>query len=72
MFLYNVTLQPGTSVHQCVYGNFSAPKAQEIAVGKGKRLELLRPDESGRVHVVAAHECFGEIRSLQPLRITGG
>jgi hypothetical protein len=48
MFLYNLTLQKGGGVQCAVYGNFSAPKAQEVVVSRNKVLELLRPDESGR------------------------
>ena len=48
MFLYNLTLQRGGGIQQAVHGNFSAPKAQEIAVSRNKTLELLRPDASRR------------------------
>ena len=42
---------------QCaVYGNFSAPKAQEIIVSRGKVLELLRPDETGRLQTILSTE----------------
>lgn len=54
-----------------IYGNFSAPKVQEIVVSRGKVLELLRPDENGRVQVVHSTEVFGTIRSLQPFRFPG-
>ena len=54
-----------------IYGNFSAPKVQEIVVARGKVLELLRPDESGRVQVVHSTEVFGVVRSLQPFRFPG-
>lgn len=54
---------------QCaIYGNFSAPKVHEIVVGRGKVLELLRPDDAGRVQVVHSTEVFGVIRSLAPFR----
>lgn len=57
---------------QCaVYGNFSAPKAQEIVVSRGKTLELLRPDDTGRVQTIFSTEVFGCIRSLAPFRLTG-
>jgi hypothetical protein len=54
-----------------VYGNFSAPKAQEIIVSRGKTLELLRPDDSGRLQTVYTVEMFACIRSLAPFRLTG-
>jgi hypothetical protein len=54
---------------QCaIYGNFSAPKVHEIVVSRGKVLELLRPDESGKVQVIHSTEVFGAIRSLSPFR----
>lgn len=53
-------------------GNFSAPKAQEIVLGHGKVLELIRPDpETGKLTTVYSSEIFGLIRSLVPFRLTG-
>eukprot|EP00954_Amorphochlora_amoebiformis_P026667 1380673-Amorphochlora_amoeboformis.AAC.1 len=49
MHLYGLTLQKSTAITSAVYGNFSAPKAQEIVVARGKILELLRPDDTGKV-----------------------
>ena len=43
-------------------------KQQEILVSRGKVLELLRPDESGKVQSLASVECFSLIRSIVPLR----
>lgn len=54
-----------------IYGNFSAPKVQEIVVSRGKVLELLRPDENGKVQVIHSTDVFGVIRSLQPFRFPG-
>ena len=54
-----------------VYGSFSAPKAHEIVVSRGKGLDLLRPDEHGRVVRVAHAEIFGCVRSLATLRLPG-
>lgn len=57
---------------QCsIYGNFSAPKAQEIVVSRGKILELLRPDDNGKVQTICSTEVFGMIRSLMPFRLNG-
>ncbi len=55
MYLYNVTLQRPGAVQQAVTGSFSAPKLQELVVARGDVLELLRPDESGKVQTV--HRC---------------
>lgn len=42
MHLYSLTLQKSTAINKVVYGSFSHPKAQELAVAKGKILELQR------------------------------
>ena len=52
MFLYNLTLQGASGVQLAVYGNFSAPKEQEVVVSRGKVLELLRPDEGGKMQSI--------------------
>jgi len=72
MYLYNVTLQKATAITQAIFGNFSGPKAQEILVSKGKILELLRPDENGRMQSIVSVEIFGIIRCMIPFRLTGG
>ena len=59
-------------LQRAIYGNFSGPKAQEIIVSRGKVLELLRPDESGKMQTIVATEVFGQIRALVPFRLTGG
>lgn len=71
MHLYALTLQRATSITAAIYGSFSAPKQQEIVVARGKVLELLRPDESGKLVSVHAHEVFGLVRSIQPFRLLG-
>ena len=72
MFLYSLTLQKSTAITQAVYGNFSGPKSHEIVAARGKVLELLRPDEQGKVQTVCSTEVFGEIRSIVQFRLTGG
>jgi splicing factor 3B subunit 3 len=54
-----------------VYGNFSSPKAQEIVVSRGKMIELLRPDENGKLQTIASVEMFAVIRSILTFRLTG-
>jgi splicing factor 3B subunit 3 len=71
MYLYNLTLQKPTGIVCAVYGNFSSPKAQEIVVSRGKVLELLRPDETGKIQSILAVDVFGTIRSLASFRLTG-
>lgn len=73
MSLYNLTLQRAQAIPEAVYGSFSAPKAQEIVVSRGKILELLRPDDdTGKVQSVLATDVFGVIRSMKSFRLVAG
>ena len=40
MQLYNLPLNPSTALIKTLYGNFTAPKAQELILLKTKSLEL--------------------------------
>jgi len=60
-----------THAQTAAYGNFSGPKAQEVVVSRGKVLELLRPNEMGKLVTVLSTDVFGCIRALAPFRITG-
>ncbi|VDP84976.1 unnamed protein product [Echinostoma caproni] len=72
MYLYNITLQRASGITHAVHGNFSGTKQQEIAVARGKIIELLRPDpNSGKVYTLLTCESFGIIRSFMPFRLTG-
>ncbi|CAI8039876.1 Splicing factor 3B subunit 3 [Geodia barretti] len=72
MHLYALTLQKASCIYQAVHGNFSGTKQQEILVGRGKTLELLRADpNTGKLHSVVSKEVCGLIRSIQPVRLTG-
>ena len=72
MHLYALTLQKASCIYQAIHGNFSGTKQQEILVGRGKTLELLRPDpNTGKLHSVVSKEMFGLVRSLSPFRLTG-
>ena len=82
---YSRTLQKASSINQAVYGNFSSAKAQEIVVSRyvvprsfahcilcrGKIIELLRPDEHGRLQSICSEEVFGLIRSIAVFRLVG-
>jgi splicing factor 3B subunit 3 len=59
MHLYSLTLQKSSGITAAVYGNFSAPKQQELVVARGKVLELIRPDDHGKVQTVHATEAIG-------------
>ncbi|KAL4425697.1 hypothetical protein ABPG75_009713 [Micractinium tetrahymenae] len=71
MHLYNLTLSRPSAITCAVVGSFSAPKVHEIVAARGQTLELLRPDEAGRVQVVHSTQVFGVIRSLTPFRFPG-
>ena len=45
MYLYHLRLGRPGGISCACYGQFSAPKVQEICVSRGSVLELLRPDE---------------------------
>ncbi|PSC75527.1 splicing factor 3B subunit 3-like [Micractinium conductrix] len=71
MHLLNLTLSRPSAITCAIVGSFSAPKVHEIVAARGQVLELLRPDESGRVQVVHSTQVFGLIRSLAPFRFPG-
>ncbi|KAM1019916.1 hypothetical protein ACFX13_041976 [Malus domestica] len=71
MYLYSLTLQRATGIVCAINGNFSGGKAQEIVVARGKVLDLLRPDENGKIQTLLSVEIFGAIRSLAQFRLTG-
>ena len=54
-----------------MYGNFSGAKAQELVVSRGKVLELLRPNDAGKLLTIVSTEVFGCIRSLAVFRMIG-
>ena len=35
-------------------------------------MELLRPDENGKMQIICSTEVFGTIRTIMPFRLTGG
>ena len=72
MHLYSLTLQPPGAVTAAVFGNFSAPRQQEVVVAKGRVIELLRPDETGKLHTVLSRDVFGIVRTLLSFRLFGG
>ncbi|KAF5742643.1 splicing factor family protein [Tripterygium wilfordii] len=71
MYLYNLTLQRPTGIVAAIYGNFSGGKVQEIVVARGKVLDLVRPDENGKLQTILSVEIFGAVRSLAQFRLTG-
>lgn len=71
MYLYSLTLQQPTGIVCATNGNFIGGKSQEIVVARGKVLDLLRPDDSGKIQTILSVEVFGAIRSLAQFRLTG-
>jgi splicing factor 3B subunit 3 len=52
-------------------GNFSGPKNHEIVVCKGNSIELLRPDETGKLVSICETPAFCVVRSILPFRLAG-
>lgn len=71
MYLYSLTLQQATGIVCAINGSFTGGKSQEIVVARGKVLDLLRPDENGKIQTLLSVEVFGAIRSLAQFRLTG-
>ncbi|KAG8377236.1 hypothetical protein BUALT_Bualt08G0007300 [Buddleja alternifolia] len=71
MYLYSLTLQQATGIVCAINGSFSGGKSQEIVVARGKVLDLIRPDENGKLQSLLSVEIFGAIRSLAQFRLTG-
>jgi splicing factor 3B subunit 3 len=71
MYLYNLSLSRPSGIQCAIYGNFSAPKAQELVVARGSTLELLRPNDAGRLVAAASVDVFAAVRSLAAFRLTG-
>jgi hypothetical protein len=71
VFLYSLTLQKPGAIHMATFGNFSAPKAQEVIICRGNRLELHRMDEMGRLQTVLSVDAFATIRAIHTFRLPG-
>lgn len=78
MYLYNLTLKQASTISQAVVGQFTGKREDhrrglfELAVAKGKILEILRPDEqTGRLQSIISVNVFGIIRSIAAFRLTG-
>ena len=70
--LLSLSLQNPSGISLACSGNFSAPKRHEIVVYKGEGgLELLRPDDTGRLISISTTRAFAVIRSIKPFRLAG-
>lgn len=78
MYFYNLTLKEPTCITHAVMGQFSGKREDykkglfEIALAKGKVLEILKPDEAtGKLNSLISVNVFGIIRSMAAFRLTG-
>ncbi len=53
-------------------GNFSGAKAQEIVIAKSNSIELLRPNDTGKLVSICETPLFAIVRSILPFRLAGG
>lgn len=79
MYLYNLTLKQASVITHAVVGQFSGKREDykkgffEIAVAKGRFLEIYKPDEAtGKLQSLISVNVFGMIRSIAAFRLTGG
>jgi hypothetical protein len=70
-FLYHVSNNAITNIIMLFAGNFSGNKAQEIVVAKSNSIELLRPDDTGKLISICETPVFAIVRSLLPFRLAG-
>jgi hypothetical protein len=53
-------------------GNFAAAKSQEFVVIRGgNSIELLRPDDTGKLQSIAQTPLFCIVRNIFPFRLAG-
>ncbi|KAL1637871.1 pre-mRNA-splicing factor rse1 [Neofusicoccum ribis] len=72
LFMYSLTIQPPTAVHQAILGQFAGTKEQQIITACGSRLILHRADaQAQRITPVLTHDVFGIIRALAAFRLAG-
>lgn len=72
LFMYSLTIQPPTAVHQAILGQFAGTKEQQIVSACGSRLILQRADaQTQRITTILTHNVFGIIRALAAFRLAG-
>ncbi|KAJ2512812.1 pre-mRNA-splicing factor rse1, partial [Coemansia sp. RSA 2049] len=72
MILYNLTLQPPTSITATIVGHFSGGKQQELVVARHQWLEVWRPDTAtGKISIEHSEHMFCKIRSIAAFRLGG-
>ncbi|KAH7647694.1 putative spliceosome factor [Cryptosporidium bovis] len=69
---YSLTLESQGSILSAIHGSYSAPKAHEIVVNRGRYLELLRFDVTlGQTYSICSIDTFSLIRNISNLRVLG-
>ena len=71
MHLLALNLQKSSAINIAIYGNFSTPRSQEIVCARGNQVELLRPDDTGKLISICVTSVFAVVRSLLAFRLTG-
>jgi len=67
-----LTLCGPTAINQSVKGSFTKENVEEIAVAKGKVIEILSVDEeTGKLTSICQQEIFGLVRSMIAFRLHG-
>lgn len=73
MYLYNLTLEKPTSIYCTAHGNYSGTRVQEIAVSRGRYIDLYCPDATtGKLNLLLSIDIYGIIRSMISFRLPGG
>lgn len=79
MHFYNLTIKQASAISHACVGQFMAKRDDykmglfEIAVAKGRFLEILKPDiKTGKLNSIISVNVFGIIRSMAAFRLTGG
>lgn len=72
LFLYSLTIQNSNYVQSSCAASLSGKKAQEIVIATESRLLIYKVDATdGRMNCILNQNCFGIIRNVAPLRLTG-
>ncbi|KAH8583415.1 splicing factor 3b [Cryptosporidium sp. chipmunk genotype I] len=69
---YSLTLESQGSILSAIQGSYSAAKAHEIVVNKGRSLELLRLDvNAAQIQSICLMDTFSLVRNISNLRLIG-
>ncbi|EEB07104.1 U2 snRNP-associated protein Sap130 [Schizosaccharomyces japonicus yFS275] len=72
LFLYSLTAQNSNYVQSSCVAQLTGKKAQEIVIATGSRVHVYRIDPNeGRMNLMISQNCYGIVRNIAPLRLTG-